>query len=222
MKKSTLLLFILASVSFGLMAERHTTMLTTTESTETTPTDAAEPQGAQAETSEAAGTESPDVLLPNQVRPARVRLPEDNDRPRMVAQRHFDFNEYLDTKCSAVVKEMGLNAQDSARFVPVYRELQQKKSELYRKYGGNREVRQRIANGENVADSTLMRVVRNYAARQVEDAKIEQQYVDKLSRVLTPLQLYNLQRAEQTFKNDMMRRRNETAKPQKPQKPMKK
>lgn len=225
MKKHSLLFCILASVTLGVMAERHTSMLTTTDASEPEPVEATADEEMQAEVtaeSEAEAEETPDVIMPNQGRPARVRATNDNDKPQMVRQHHFDFNEYLDTKCAAVVKEMGLNAKDSAKFVPVYRELQRAKSELYRKYGGNRAVRERIDNGENVADTTLLRVVRNYAARQAEDARLEQQYLTRFEKLLTPMQLYKLQRAETTFKNDMMRRRNEASNAAKQPKPMKK
>ena len=130
---------------------------------------------------------------------ARRRGPE-NDHPRP------NFEQYLEEKCNAVVQEMGLTPQESERFLPVYREMQREKLQLYRKYGGVRPVRMAIARGEQVADTTLLRITSSVAHRQAEDAQIELRYYDRLTKVLTPMQLYKLQLAEQKFKTDMMKR----------------
>lgn len=155
--------------------------------------------GMQAET-----PANPDVLLPPGQRNARVR--DNGDRVSQAPQQHFDFEEYLKRKCDAVVAEMGLTPQETERFVPLYRELQKKKGELFRKYGGSRRVRHMIEQGQEVADTTLLRVVNNQAKLLAEDAQLEQSYVERFSKVLTPLQLYKLQQAEQKFKTEMMKR----------------
>lgn len=121
---------------------------------------------------------------------------------------HFDFEQYLSQKCDAVVREMGLSSADSIKFVPVYCELQQQKSQLFRKYGGGRKVRRALERGEQVADTTLMRVINNQAKLQAEDAQLEQRFIERFAQVLTPIQLYKLQLAEQKFKTDMMKRSN--------------
>lgn len=117
-----------------------------------------------------------------------------------------DFEQFMQVKCDFVVSELGLTAQDSVRFVPVYRELQQQKTQLFRKYGGGRRVRHQLERGEQVPDTTLLRVVNNQARLQAEDAQLEFQYIERLAKVLTPMQLYKLQQAEQKFKTDMMKR----------------
>lgn len=118
----------------------------------------------------------------------------------------FNFEQFLDMKCNYVVGELGLTPDESARFLPIYRELQKEKSHLYHKYTGFRQVRKAVVNGEQIADTTVMRVVRNNAQLQVEDAQLEQKYIEKLSRVLTPVQLFKLQHAQKTFTTDMMKR----------------
>ena len=129
------------------------------------------------------------------------------EHPRRGDKRHnFNFEEFLDMKCSTVVQTLGLNAQDSIRFVPVYRELQRAKTQLFHKYGGGRRVRRAVEAGETVADTTLMRIINNQAQLAIEDAQLEQQYIAQFARILTPLQLYRLQQAEQKFKTDMMKR----------------
>lgn len=118
------------------------------------------------------------------------------------------FDQYLHTKCDMVVHELGLSPKDSARFIPIYHELQAEKSKLFRKYGGSRRVRMAISAGQTVADSTLLRIIHNNAQLQVEDAQLEQRFMARFLSVLTPLQFYKLQQAEQKFKTEMVKRAN--------------
>lgn len=116
------------------------------------------------------------------------------------------FDRYLHTKCDMVVHELGLTPHDSARFIPIYHELQDEKSKLFVKYGGTRQVRMSIENGRQVADTTLLRVLHNNAQLQVEDAMLEQRFMSRFLTVLSPLQYFKMQQAEQKFKAEMMKR----------------
>lgn len=133
----------------------------------------------------------------------------------LLAQRQTDgqrqgkrdgFERFLHTKCDMVVHELGLNPQDSAKFIPIYHELQSEKSKLYRKYGGGRAVRMQLNADVQVPDSTLLRVIHNSAQLQVEDAMLEQRFVARFLTVLSPIQLYKLQLAEQKFKTEAIKR----------------
>lgn len=141
----------------------------------------------------------PTTLFAQQNAPRRG----DNGAPQ---HRRPDFGQYLQVKCDFVVTELGLSPQDSMRFVPVYRELQEQKSQLFSKYGGGRRVRHQLEQGQQVADTTLLRVVNNQARLQAEDAQLEYKFIERLAKVLSPMQLYKLQQAEQKFKTDMMKR----------------
>lgn len=116
------------------------------------------------------------------------------------------FDRYLHTKCDMVVHELGLTPRDSARFITIYHELQDEKSKLFVKYGGARQVRMSIENGRQVADTTLLRVLHNNAQLQVEDAMLEQRFMSRFLTVLSPLQYFQMQQAEQKFKAEMMKR----------------
>jgi len=116
------------------------------------------------------------------------------------------FDQYLHNKCDMVVHELGLSPRDSARFIPIYHELQAEKSKLFVKYGGSRQVRVAIESGRHVADTTLLRVLHNNAQLQVEDAMLEQRFMSRFLTVLSPMQFYKMQQAEQKFKAEMMKR----------------
>ena len=113
------------------------------------------------------------------------------------------FESFMRTKCDM---ELGLSQKDSSRFIPIYQELLKEKAELYKKYGGGRRIRMKVDMGESVPDTTLMRVIYNNSQLQVEDAQLEHRYLLRLSGVLTPMQLYKLQNAEQKFRTSIMRR----------------
>lgn len=117
-----------------------------------------------------------------------------------------NLEEFLHSKCTQVIRELNLSSFDSAHFEPVYHEMQREKMELFKKYGGMRRIRMAVESGQTVPDTTLLRVVNNNARLQVEDALLEQRYLNKLSRILTPLQLFKLQQAEQKFRSEMVKR----------------
>ena len=128
------------------------------------------------------------------------------NQPQSQAAGRQAFDSFLHEKCDAVVHELGLAPKDSARFIVIYHELQAEKAKLYQKYGGGRMVRLQLESGKTVADTTLIRVAHNYAQLQVEDAQLEQRFMARFMAVLTPLQLFKLQQAEQKFKTSVVRR----------------
>lgn len=143
------------------------------------------------------------LCLPVVLSAQGVKAPRTKQVPLV---KNENFDSYLHAKCDLVVHELGLNPVDSAKFIVIYHELQQEKSALYQKYGGGRKVRLALASGQTVADTTIMRVLHNNAQLQVEDALLEQRYLARFLGVLTPIQLYKLQLAEQKFKTDVVKR----------------
>lgn len=142
---------------------------------------------------------------------AQNRRPK-HQRPNNEVTQGRNFETYLHAKCEMVIREMGLSSFDSAHFEPIYHQLQKEKMELYHKYGNVRRLRRAIEEGKQVPDSTILRVLNNNAKLQVEDALLEQAYLNKMARVLTPLQIFKLQQAEQKYRKDAIRRVNPTKK----------
>ena len=140
-----------------------------------------------------------DILLPGQ---PRVAKREHQPHPR----GEFSFEKYQEDKCNFIIKELGLTAEETDKFLPVYRELLQAKSSLYHKYGGAHRIMRSVNEGQEVADTTMQRAVQNSRKLQLEDAKLEQDYLVKFEKILTPKQIIKLQEAEQKFKNEMMKR----------------
>ncbi|MBO7379925.1 MAG: hypothetical protein J6U31_09300 [Bacteroidales bacterium] len=115
------------------------------------------------------------------------------------------FEQFLAHKTQFLLKEMQLPAEDSARFVPIYKDLQKEKGDLMRRYRKSREVGHRIRRGENVPDSLYAFAVFSDAQLQIEDAQLDKAYLEKFAKVLTPQQLYSYQEAERKFRDSLAR-----------------
>lgn len=117
------------------------------------------------------------------------------------------FEQFQQMKLDFIVKEMGLNETETEKFAPIYKELIQERSALYRKYRANGRIKKAIRDGEQVADTTMQRISRDDAQLQIEDAQLEQEYQQKFEQVLTPQQVCEWREAEKKFRSNMMRRR---------------
>jgi len=120
--------------------------------------------------------------------------------------QHASFEEFLAQRTHFFIQEMKLNEADSARFVVVYQDLMKDKGNLMRKYSINRDIWHKIRNGETLADSVYVQMVENEARMQVEDAQLELSYIERLSKVLTPRQVFDYRQAEKKFRSNFMRR----------------
>lgn len=118
---------------------------------------------------------------------------------------HPSFEEFMAQRTHFFIQEMKLNDADSAKFVGVYKNLMKDKGELMHKYHVDREVWRKIRSGESLPDSIYVRLVNNDAKMQVEDAQLELQYVEHLSKVLTPKQVFEYRQAEKKFRSNFMR-----------------
>lgn len=124
------------------------------------------------------------------------------------AQRQrASFEQFQQMKLDFIVKEMGLSEAEIQKFAPIYKELIQERSALYRKYRANGKIKKAIRDGEQVADTTMQRISRDDAQLQIEDAQLEQEYQQKFEQVLTPQQVCSWRDAEKKFRSNMMRRR---------------
>lgn len=138
------------------------------------------------------------VALMAQGRPERNGAMQRSQRP--------SFEQFMAEKTQFMLAEMKLPQADSAKFVPVFQELQKAKGELMRRYGSMRETYMRIRRNEQIADSLYIKAVMNESELQVADARLEQEYLVKFSKVLTPKQLFDYNEANKKFKNSFMNR----------------
>lgn len=117
------------------------------------------------------------------------------------------FEQYMNEKTSFILSEMQLSSADSAKFVPMFKDLQVAKAELMRKYGSSRRVNASIRRNEPVADSLKVKAALDEAALQVEDAELEKQFLQKLSAEFPAEQVNLYTQAVRKFKDEVMKKR---------------
>lgn len=115
------------------------------------------------------------------------------------------MEEFMQMKLRHIVKELNLNEKDSAAFAPLYTQMFKEKQALMVKYGTDRETMKQLREGKQLADTTLQRITRNGAQLKMEEAQLEVQYLQRFEKVLSPAQIYNYQRAEESFRSRMMK-----------------
>lgn len=114
------------------------------------------------------------------------------------------MEEYMQMKLLHIVKELNLNDNDSAAFAPLYTQMLKEKKALMVKYGTDRETMKQLREGKQLADTTLQRITHNSAQLKMEDAQLELQYLQRFEKFLSPSQIYNYQKAEESFRSRMM------------------
>lgn len=115
------------------------------------------------------------------------------------------FEQFMADKTRFLMAEMQLPAADSAKFVPLYRQMMKAKGQLMRKYRPQRGLARRHKSGEAIPDSVYQKAVFDDITLRIEDAKLEQEYLHKFAKVLTPKQLYSYQLAEKRFIDKLAR-----------------
>ncbi len=138
---------------------------------------------------------------------ANAMAQDDNRKGDGGHRNRPSFEQFMAEKIHFLVQEMKLNAADSSSFIAVYKQLQAEKGKLMQKHRGEWEIARKIRHGESVADSLYTKLTVGNAQLQVEDARLELEYLDHFAKVLTPKQLFDYQQAEKKFKNTFMQQR---------------
>ena len=91
-----------------------------------------------------------------------------------------------------IAKEAGLTAEESAKFFPVYREMQQKQRAVFGKMRQEGRVKP-------TDDASCKKLVQRRDEVELELKKIQQTYHNKFFDVLSPSKVFDVLRAEEKF-----------------------
>ncbi len=130
----------------------------------------------------------------------------DGQPPKRPATRP-SLQQFVQDKTSFILREMKLSPADSARFAPVYMQLQVEKANLMRTHlEVGREARKAYPGlqPEQWPDSVKLAMVRAEYRLGVEDATLELHYLGRFEQILTPTQLIQYTHAEKSFKQKFM------------------
>ena len=93
------------------------------------------------------------------------------------------------------------NAQEAARFFPLYFELQDKKQEQ------NKEAWQKMRKGKdpNTTETEYAKIVEDVIKARIATDQLELEYVQKYKKFLSAKKIYQVQKAEMKFHRELLK-----------------
>lgn len=105
-------------------------------------------------------------------------------------------------KHSFLIKETGMNEEQSAQFIPLYSEMEDK---IYQANREARDLEQNITRSQNEPlEDEYYHVATALSQVKNKEAEIENLYFEKFSGILTKKQMFLLKRAENRFAIEML------------------
>ena len=96
----------------------------------------------------------------------------------------------------------GLTKEESAKFFPLYFELQDKKfsynKEMWNKVRKTKE-------SENVTDAEYSKIIEDFIKTRIKIDELELEYLHRYKKILSPKKIYNIQRAETKFSRELLK-----------------
>lgn len=112
------------------------------------------------------------------------------------AERHFDREAFEERRNAFITAEVGLTPDEAAAFIPLCRELRQKKFEISRDY---RKQAREILHKKQVTDAEYEKLIDAGVERGLKDAELEKEYLKKFKKVLSAEKIYKYRNAEAKF-----------------------
>ena len=91
-----------------------------------------------------------------------------------------------------IIREASLTSEESAKFFPLYREMQQKQRAVYKQM-------RELGRNKPADEASCKQAVQKRDALELEQKRIQQTYHDKFFRVLPASKVYDVIRAEDRF-----------------------
>jgi len=120
-------------------------------------------------------------------------------------RRRAEFDELKEKRVAFISQNMHLSAEEAKAFWPLYNELQEKKFEL------NRQLRKTLyefakseREGKTHTESEYKDIVNLSVQFKIKEAKLDEEYVVKFTKVIPYEKIYRYQRAEQQFARQML------------------
>ena len=114
---------------------------------------------------------------------------------------HFSKEEFRSRQQAFITEKAGLNAQEAARFFPLYFELQDKKQEQ------NKEAWQQMRKGKdpNTTETEYATIVEDVIKARIATDQLELEYVQKYKKFLSAKKIYQVQKAEMKFHRELLK-----------------
>lgn len=122
------------------------------------------------------------------------------------------FSEMRRFKADFIAKELDLNEEQKAKFVPLYEEMDAKTQQIGEEA---RQMERNVAKkGEKVTDTEYEKAAEALYEAKGKEAVVDMEYFNKFKTILTKKQLFMLKGAERKFTKQLMDRQRGQAKKQ--------
>lgn len=114
-------------------------------------------------------------------------------------ERKFDPEKYSRDQEAFIIKDAQLTQQESAAFLPLFREMLQKQRALFKQH-------RQYTKTKPQNDKEATQLLKNIDDVELQIKKIEVQYHEKFYKVLSPIKVYKVHQAMNKFKHITMER----------------
>lgn len=111
------------------------------------------------------------------------------------------FKEFRNYKRDFLIKEVDLTKNQQEEFFPLYNSMEK---EIFQINKEVREMEKKVSSSSNVSDTEYEKTAEAMSEVKAQEAKIESEYFEKFSKILSKKQLFLLKRAENRFTRDML------------------
>lgn len=125
--------------------------------------------------------------------------------PQHHAEREQWMSEMRQYKRLYFAKELDLNADQKAKFFPLYEEMDNKVAKINE---DARAMEKRVAELPAASDLEYDKATEAIYDAQVQSAQVEKEYSEKFRSILTPKQLFRLKAVERQFNRELMKQHN--------------
>ncbi|MCF6366477.1 MAG: hypothetical protein L3J35_09790 [Bacteroidales bacterium] len=118
---------------------------------------------------------------------------------------HFQKREEIKKKqIEFISTELQLTEKEKKEFIPIYKEFSDKKEALFQKKRSN--MRNFHHNGLNMSNDELTKLADFFVDIDIQLAELGKKYNDKFKKVLPPMKIILLHKAEHEFKRELIKK----------------
>jgi hypothetical protein len=129
-------------------------------------------------------------------------------------QRDVDKDKIKTLKIAYLTEKLNLTSKEAQTFWPIYNDYQEEKQKLRNK--GSVKIISKIKDAENVSEKDAAQLLDKVILYEVEENKIFENFIAKITKVISSKKTLVLLRSEEDFKRQLIRQYHEKNKKNEP------
>lgn len=129
-------------------------------------------------------------------------------------QRDVDKDKIKTLKIAYLTEKLNLTSKEAQTFWPIYNDYQEEKQKLRNK--GSVEIISKIKDADNVSEKDAAQLLDKVILDEVEENKIFENFIAKITKVISSKKTLVLLRSEEDFKRQLIRQYHEKNKKNEP------